>query len=344
MDITNGQKIKLLFVNAVVKAVWFVDLVGAIPEKAFGYAVRTGVYFFIIGFILTGVVLDSSGFGLYEFPGMLNLPIVGQGVLGASEKKADYPALVEDLGFPAVSAESVFAVDVDTDRVLVDINGEKKLPPASTTKLATALVALDLYKLDEYLSVPEFCTVVESQRTGFYPGEEVKVMDLMYALLVYSGGDAACTLANGRGDGNKFVSLMNDKAHVLGMNDTHFTNSVGLDSNNGDHVSTASDLYLLAKSARKSDFLKEIFKTKEFTLSDGQEFTKTVRNTNDLLWTIPGTIGIKTGRTYAAGEVLIYEYYLEDKDVIIVVMGSDDRFSDTANVLDWVLGSYSWKD
>jgi D-alanyl-D-alanine carboxypeptidase (penicillin-binding protein 5/6) len=134
---------------------------------------------------------------------------------------------------------------------------------------------------------------------------------------------------------------MNSKAKDLGMDSTQFTNPIGLD---GAHFSTAHDLYILTKYVLKNPLFRDIVDRKEYAITTlDKSFTTTVLNTNRLLWDIPGSVGVKTGRTQEAGEVLIYEYSKGSRDIVIIVMGSVDRFKDTSTILSWVLNVYKWE-
>ncbi len=262
-------------------------------------------------------------------------------VLGADDSKNLAPFLLKTIEKPDISAKSALVIDVTSGKILYGLNTDEKLAPASTTKLMTAVIALDIYSLDEKLAVPGVCTNVEGQKAGLYAGMIISVKDLVNVLLINSSGDAACVLSWGVTSYSDFVNLMNLKTQKIGMKNTRFTNSIGLDGENGSHYSTANDLYKLAKYAIKNKTIKDIVKTKEYALDDSsRNFEIKVFNTNKLLWDIPETVGIKTGTTQSAGEVLIYEYKTEEKDLIIVVMGSDDRFSDTKELLNWTLESY----
>ncbi len=256
---------------------------------------------------------------------------------------------------PQISARSVLSTDVSTDETLYEKNPKLILAPASTTKLMTAMVALDTYKLNDVLVVPEECVKLESTRVGFPQDSKFKVIDLLYSMLASSAGDAACTFAYGATEEtvndksylsnyDRFVLKMNEKAKDLKMKNTFFTNAVGLDGYASSHYSTAEDLYVLAKEAVKNENIKEIVKTKNYVINslDGK-FNYSGQNTNKLLWDLDGTVGVKTGTTQAAGEVLIYEYKKDNKDIIIIVMGSTDRFTDTTKILNWILNNYEWK-
>ena len=251
------------------------------------------------------------------------------------------PKKIVDTPVPAVTARAVLIKDLETDATLLDINFESRLPPASTTKLMTALIARSMYTLNESLVVPEACTVIESQNLGLIPLEKIMVSDLLNTLLISSSGDAACTLANNLFSEKAFVLRMNAKAKQLGLKNTHFTNTIGLDDSNGGHFSSPSDLYLITKEVLKDPFLESVVKTKEYDTKSGIIGRK-VFNTNELLWEIPATTGVKTGRTFDAREVLIYRYTQADTDILIIVMGSEDRFLDTKVLLQWVLENYTF--
>jgi D-alanyl-D-alanine carboxypeptidase (penicillin-binding protein 5/6) len=218
----------------------------------------------------------------------------------------------------------------------------------------TALVALDLYSLNELVLVPEICANLDTTKAGLVPGRLYFVNDLINSLLISSAGDAACTLSMGKVTYNEFISLMNDKAGELELSSTHFTNPIGLDAENNSHISSAYDLYLLTKGAVSKDIIKKAVQTSEYSFKEYESVFSNqsnfvsknpeirIQNTNKLLGEIEGTVGVKTGTTAEAGEVLIYQYKKDGVDLIIVVMGSSDRFSDTKTLLNWALSKYSW--
>lgn len=254
------------------------------------------------------------------------------------------PKKVADIYFPAISAKSYVVVDVLSDTVLSSNNENLALPPASTAKIATALASLKKYKLTDEITVPQFCTQVDGVTAGLPQGTKFLVGDLLKALLVYSAGDAACTLSIGSSSYADFIALMNQVAKEADLHNTKFTNPIGLDDADGENVSSAADLAKLGALAVRNEFIKEVVKIKAFNLTstDGA-FTRRLASTNTLLSVIPESVGIKTGRTTGAGEVLVYEYAKDKTDLIIVVMGSKDRFADTRSILAWVLQSYQWQ-
>lgn len=294
-----------------------------------------------LSFLISGIVYANS-FYSDTFLHNIYTPFKNSGVLGAS---VVIPSLVRELPVPQISSSVALVVDKHTDTLLYSLHTDQTLASASTTKLMTALISLDLYSLKEDLIVPEFCTAVDGSKVGLVANASYNVLDLVNALLIQSGADAACVLSNSKVTYYGFVELMNKKALEIGMKNTSFTNPIGLDGVNGSHYSTASDLYTLTKIAMLDPIISNIVATKEYKITSSDKSSSiNLLNTNKLLWEIPNTVGVKTGTTAAAGEVLIYEYKETTKniDLVIIVMNSSDRFSDTKNLLTWVLGSYSF--
>jgi serine-type D-Ala-D-Ala carboxypeptidase (penicillin-binding protein 5/6) len=344
MKLTIGQNIKLVLVQSVIRVLWFVEYLGRVPHKSALYSVRFGIYLILIISVFSGFYIEARYTDLSIFTVIEGVKINNPSVLGMAvvEETPRGPILISKVDEPELTSNSALAVDMTSGNFLYELHIDTEFPPASTTKLMTALVALDLYELDEVVSIPEICTSVESQKTGFLPEEKISVDDLLHSLLINSSADAACSLAVGKISYESFIQNMNSTAEEIGLTSTNFTNPVGLDSNDGNHVSTAYDLFLLSKKAIADEYINQVVGTKEFVLGAATGFQREIRNTNDLLWNLPGTTGIKTGRTYAAGEVLSYHYEDGEKDILIIVMGSQDRFTDTKKVLEWVLKSYSW--
>lgn len=257
----------------------------------------------------------------------------------------DKPVLIKKIAFPFITARSHLVIDTNTQKILSEHNKNQTFAPASTTKLMTALVALDIYDLNESIEITPSCTQTESTQVWYEVGSFISVKDLLYSLLIGSAGDAACALSTQKVSLEEFVDLMNIKAVELGMNDSHFTNTIGLDGVGGGHYSTSWDLYLLSKEAMKSEVIKDAVKQKTYAFNSTSvpSSSYNVTNTNKLLWEIENTIGVKTGTTMGAGEVLIYRYNEDAIDITIVVMLSENRFSDTVNLLNWSLTSYSWE-
>lgn len=268
----------------------------------------------------------------------------------SSKKFPDNPVLKNELTvaggspiFPIISAQGAIAVDVNSGVSLYEKNPDAKLLPASTTKIITALVALDSYSLDQVLTVPKG-TNVDGQKMGLYIGEQMKVEDLLYGLLVFSANDAAMTLAIDYPEGyGAFIDAMNEKAKSLSMYNSHFENPVGLDGVN--QTTTARDLLLATEVAMRDPRFAKFVGTKSIALTDAGGKTKyNLKNLNVLLDEVPGVLGVKTGWTENARENLVTYLERGDKKIIVVLLGSQDRFGETKELIDWIFASYEWQE
>lgn len=253
----------------------------------------------------------------------------------------DNPVLEKDQNFPILSAQGVIAIDLDSGVPLYEKNADAPLLPASTTKIVSALVALDAYELDSVLTVGAGAKVT-GQKMGLFAGEKMNAQDLLYGMLVYSANDAAMTLAeNYPGGYDAFINAMNIKAKNLHMTNSHFENPVGLDGN--DHRSTARDLVRVSEVAMQDPVFSKIVGTKEILLTDATGVhTYDLKNLNLLLGTTPGVTGIKTGWTESARENLVTSVVRDGHRVMIALLGSQDRFGETKELIDWIFLSYNW--
>lgn len=341
----NLKFLKRIQVEIVLEILWLagvVERLGFLTVSSVKQGGRVFLYLILITTMLKGFGIGHKNSLFYNLPNLFVAETGGTQVLGAA-KKIVYPVFLNKSPLPVLTAKSVYAVDLNSKMTLVDNNKDLVLAPASTTKLMTALVVLDLYDLDELVLIPEMCTQIESQKSGFLANDTLSVKSLLYSLLVNSGGDAACALSLGKVSYADFIDKMNKKAKLLGMQNTQFTNPIGLDAVNGEHHSTAHDLFRLASVAIENELIQEIVATKEVVVKGSSGFEVNLFNTNELLWTLSGTVGIKTGKTVEAGEVLVYEYQNDDVDLIIVLMGSESRFYETQLVLNWILDNYTWQ-
>lgn len=241
---------------------------------------------------------------------------------------------------PFVTAGAVLIQDIPSGVIFYARNENVRFPPASTTKVMTALVSLDNYKLDDTITVPE--TTLDGSLMKLIPGETMTVESLLYGALVHSANDAAYTLAVGFPGGmNAFVQKMNEKAKSLHLSDTHYTNPMGYDGDN--HYSTASDLTKQTLAALTNKTFTKIVGTKSITVSDtSYTYFHDLKNVNELLGKIPGVMGVKTGFTTSAGEILISEVRKNGQSVLFVVLKSADRFGETTKLIDWVFGNFTW--
>jgi D-alanyl-D-alanine carboxypeptidase len=236
---------------------------------------------------------------------------------------------------PIISAKAfgIYTFKNGEYKKLTDKNPDAMLPMASVTKVMTALVALENYDLDKPVVIPAHCVGINASSVGFRPNDVFSLQDVLYGMLVKSGADAACAIASIDNEAD-FIAKMNAKAVELGMTNTKFTNPIGLDNSDA-HVSDINDLKILVTAALKYGSFRKIVGTEEISLTSKSGARYNVHNTNDLLFSIPGTVGIKTGFTDSAGECLAYLYQNKDQEILIIVLGSVDRFGDTSKLLDW---------
>lgn len=241
-----------------------------------------------------------------------------------------------------ITATGIVIMDVDSGIVLFQRNENIQLSPASTTKIMTALVALDSYKLDDVLTVRNLAN--DGQSMKLVVGERMSVENLLYGALIQSGNDAAYVLAdNYPGGVENFVAAMNQKAKDLHLTQTYFTNPVGYDDPN--HKMTPTDLARLARAALGNPTIAKMVAIPQITISDvTHSYFHPLFNVNTLLGKIPGVGGIKTGWTEEAGENLVTLMERNGHKIILVVLHSQDRFGETSLLIDWVFSNFRWDD
>ena len=227
-----------------------------------------------------------------------------------------------------LSAQSAILYDCINGNVIYQKNAEERSLIASTTKIMTALVAAEIYDIEQSVEIlPEWCGV-EGSSMYLSAGETLTVKDLLYGLMLMSGNDAAQALASiYSGDSTDFVEKMNDKASMLGLSDTKFSNPSGLDED--DHYSSAADLAKLAQYALKNDIIAEICATKQ-TEAAGRFMS----NHNKILFTVPGAIGVKTGYTDQAGRCLVSAVERNGRMLIAVTLDAPDDWNDHEKLYD----------
>lgn len=242
--------------------------------------------------------------------------------------------------FPVLSAQGVFVADIDSATTLYEKDANRPLLPASTTKIMTALVAMDAFP-DSYITTIGKINV-DGQKMGLIEGERISVGNLLYGLLVFSANDAAEQLAIIYPGGKaSFIEAMNSKTRTLHLANTHFVNPSGLD---GEYqVTTAIDLAKVALVGMDNPRFARIVGTKTITITNTDGTVKHhLENVNKLLGTVEGVKGIKTGWTEAARENLVSYVERNGRRVVLVVLGSADRFGETKQLIDWVFENYSW--
>lgn len=262
---------------------------------------------------------------------------------------ADYPVNFSGLLAPQVTAQSAVVIDRDSAVVMWIKNGQTQLLPASTVKLMTSLVALEHYNLDDVLIAMKINDL--GQDMELKEEERITVRNLLHGVLISSANDAATLLAQYYpGGAEAFVGAMNEKARELNLSKTRFANPTGLDSDEKGNLltdysySTALDLAQLAGAVMKNPILSEMVGITEITVTDvSGEIKHRLYNINGLLHWLPGMKGIKTGWTEEAGECLIGYIERDGRGIISVVLGSEDRFGETARLVDWAFSNHRWE-
>lgn len=204
----------------------------------------------------------------------------------------------------------------------------------------TALVALSAYNLDEVLTVRSASGAL-GQSIHLSAGDKLTFENLLYGLLVGSGNDTAVALAeNFPGGYTQFVGRMNQMARDLNLKSTHFTNVTGL--YNPDHYTSAADLTLIAREAIENATIRKIVSTKNITFTDTTGSKKFVLESTNKLLGVDGVRGLKTGWTPESGECLVTLVTRDGKSILVVLLGSEDRFGESIKLIDWVYDNFDW--
>ncbi|MHB1000591.1 MAG: D-alanyl-D-alanine carboxypeptidase family protein [Armatimonadota bacterium] len=241
---------------------------------------------------------------------------------------------------PKTGAKAAIIMDAVTGSVLYQKNSHMRRPPASTTKIMTAILALENGKLDDVVTAsPKVC---ETQFSSIHlkPGEQLTLYNLLYGMLLRSGNDAAaCTAEYVAGSESKFAALMNKKAKEIGAKNTHFVNPHGL--HNPNHYTTAYDLALIARYAIQFPVFNEIVRTKRIRINRTINTADvTMKNTARFLWKFEGADGIKTGHTKEAGRCFVGSATRSNWRLISVVLGSKDAGTDTIELMNYAFKFY----
>lgn len=281
----------------------------------------------------------AIGFG--QILGEISPPAIDFALLGIQPP----PYFVESSyqpSVPDVTAAAVLILDRVSHEMLYKKNSRQKLPVASLTKLMTAVVALENLPLDEVVAIQN--PADNGSKMGLVNGEKIRIEDLIWGLLLSSGNDAAYALME---EGNRrmetsFIQTMNEKAQFLGMQNTHFVNPSGLDQAN--HYSTAYDLALLTDYVLRFPLIDKTVATPKTTVTstDGK-IVHELKSTNELLGRIEGVTGVKTGTSQRAGDSLILLVERGGHEIIIVLLGSRERWAEGKALIDWVFKNFRWE-
>lgn len=238
----------------------------------------------------------------------------------------------------SINAKAFVLMDPISGRILLEKNSQDKMAMASTTKIMTAIIALEKGDLRSLIKVSPRAVSIGGSSFYLRPGEVLTLEDMLYGLLLPSGNDAAVAIAEHiGGTEEKFVKMMNQKALELGALDTHFANPHGLD--HPEHYTTARDLAIISRYAWKHNKFREIVQTKTKEIKYG-DFTRQISSTNRLLWEFNGADGIKTGYTGKAGRCLVATAKNNGFRLISVVLGSQNHFEESKKLLDYGFKNY----
>ncbi|MBI2039938.1 D-alanyl-D-alanine carboxypeptidase [Candidatus Microgenomates bacterium] len=302
------------------------------------YLYSTGLIFVAVAVIsILPFVVSITGDAL------LSLQIPKNNAQVAGVQKYNIPPVSKNLPFPQISARAILIKDLETDTILYQQDINLPLPIASTTKIMTALVGVEYFKQNSVLKVSDSAGI-PGTKVGLFRDEDLSFRSLLYGMLLSSGNDAAYTIAeNYPGGIIGFVSAMNKKASHLNLKNTHFDNPAGFDSSR--HFSSASDMAKITQEALKDYQLSRIFATKQTNIvSLDKRYNHRLANLNRLLSEVVGVLGVKTGKTEAAKENLITLIERDGHRVLIVLLGSDNRFAETTKLIDWTYSNFSWSD
>ncbi len=254
-----------------------------------------------------------------------------------------------------IEAEAAIIAEPTTGKIIYETESEEQKYPASVTKILTAILVLENCKLDDVATCSQ--TALSNIPSAYVVaplmiGEEMRVEDLLYALMLKSANDAAYVLAEHVGKTTEgFSEMMNNKAKEIGCKGTHFINPNGVHSD--DHYTTAYDMYLISKYAMQNEEFRKIVSTEEYTLPATNKYTATdrvMKNTNYFLnknskFYNENVKGIKTGTTTQAGNCLVTDFEKDGIEFIAVILGaktSDSKFTETEKMLDYAYENYEF--
>ncbi len=242
----------------------------------------------------------------------------------------------QPISVPKIKADSAILVDYKTGDVLYEKNMHKRRAPASTTKIMTAILAIESGKLDDTVRISAHAAATGGSSMYLSAGQVITLHELLSGLLLRSGNDAAVAIAEYLGGTTEsFVRMMNEKADLLGAYNTHFCNPHGLSAVN--HYSTAYDLAIITRYALSQPLFAQIVSTKHTTINwldrKGNAKDQDLKNTNKLLWMLPEADGVKTGTTSQAGQCLVSSATFFNQKLIAVVLHDSARWHDSMQLL-----------
>lgn len=233
----------------------------------------------------------------------------------------------------SVTAKAVCVMDADTGKVIISKNMSMKLPPASCTKVMTAIIALERTRPGEMFRVSAHAASMSPSKVYLRSGDEITVEALLYSMLLKSANDSACAIAEGvAGSEDAFAKLMTEKAHQIGAVNTNFRDASGLPC--PDHYTTAYDLALIFRYALTDPRFVQISSTKFATLNMGEKDRMLLKNHNKLLWCYQGAGAGKTGWTTIAQQCYVGEANCGNQRLIVAFLHGADIWGDAKRLLD----------
>lgn len=243
---------------------------------------------------------------------------------------------------PGVSAQACIVIEKESGRILYQKNAQTQLPMASTTKIMTALVALEHGNKEETITISSTAAGTEGSSMYLEAGETMTLKELLYGLMLSSGNDAAVAIAEHYGGNDAFVAMMNQKAAELGANHTRFANPNGLPDDS--HYSSAEDMARMTAYALSNPDFAEIVATKTYRIEGaGKSYPRVLSNHNKLLRMYEGCIGVKTGFTKAAGRCLVSAAQRNGMTLICVTLNATDDWNDHQSLYNHCFETYHMK-
>lgn len=232
-------------------------------------------------------------------------------------------------------------IDQESGRVLYDKNGDNILPMASTTKIITAIVAIENNNLGDVVVVSKTAAAIGGSTVGLKAGEKITMEELLYGLMLRSGNDSAIAIAEHIGGSvENFIEMMNDKALELGAYNTSFVTPHGLDRE--EHYTTARDLAKITAYSMKNETFAKIVSTKSISSGITGNFTRNYENINKFLYRLDNSDGVKTGFTGKAGKCLVASVKHPYGRYICVVLNSSNRWKDAEKLVEYSDKNYSF--
>lgn len=292
---------------------------------------------------LDTVVVSLIVIAATVFPGVLPQPDEhrADAITLPGAAPAAYPQRKPTATEPVVGAKGVLVTDLGSGATLFTKNEHDTHPIASLTKMMTALIVLQRTSPSDIVTVGEVKTTLDESRMELRSGEQLTVDALLAGMMIQSANDAASALAvHVAGSEEAFVALMNDTAKQLGLQQTHYKNPTGLDSDGA--YSTAADQMILARLLIDQPRIASVVAQANATVTNLAGRSYPLTSSNKLLGGYLPVAGLKTGTTDAAGQCLVAVVSADSRRVAAIVLNSPDRFQETKSLLDWSLVSFIW--